>query len=154
VDLLAAWVLYALTLGAVCLGLGLLVARLAAWQLPGLLLLPVGCATLLAFARLVTANATSARLALPLLVLLALAGLALGRDRLRRLRPDPLLALAALGVFAVFGAPVIMSGNPTFAGYLALPDTSHQLAIAHLLAHHGPDAAVLQPGSFQSSMTS
>jgi hypothetical protein len=47
-----------------------------------------------------------------------------------------------------------MSGTPTFAGYLALPDTSHQLGLAWLLAHHGPDAAALAPGSLRASMTS
>ncbi len=152
-DLLAAWVLYPLALTATCLGLGLLIARIAGWELPGILLIPAGCAALLAYARLVTAGASTAHLALPVLVLLAVAGLALGRSRLRTVRPDPVLVVAALGVFVVFGAPVFMSGTPTFAGYLALPDTSHQLALAQLLAHHGPDAAALQPGSFQASMS-
>jgi len=154
VDLLAAWVLYPLALGVICLGLGLLVARLADWELPGVLLLPVGCAALLAFARLMTANPTSAKLALAVLVALVAAGLLAGRARLRTLRPDPLIALAALGIFVVFGAPVIASGTPTFAGYLALPDTSHQLSLAQLLAHHGPDWAALEPGSFRASMSS
>jgi hypothetical protein len=154
VDLLAAWVLYPLALGVTCLGLGLLVAWVAGWELPGVLLLPVGCAALLAYARLATADATTARLALPLLVVLVLAGLLLGRDRLRVLRPDPWLAVAVLGVFVVFGAPVFLSGTPTFAGYLALPDTSHQLSLAQLLAHHGPDTTGLASGSFKSSMTS
>jgi hypothetical protein len=152
VDLLAAWVLFPVVLGALCLGLGLLVARTAGWELRGLLLLPVGCAALLAYARLVTASATTAKLALPVLVVLAIAGLVLGRGRLRTIRPDPLLVLAGLGVFVVFGAPVFMSGTPTFAGYLALPDTSHQLGLAWLMAHHGPDAAALDPGSLQTSM--
>ena len=153
-DLLAAWVLYPVALGVVCLGLGLLLARVSGWAMPGILLLPAGCAVLLAYARVVTANPTSARLALPVLVVLVIAGLALSRERLRTLRPDPLLVLAAVGVFLAFGAPVFMSGTPTFAGYLALPDTSHQLSIAWLLAHHGPDASVLDPSSIQSSMTS
>jgi hypothetical protein len=153
VDLLAAWLLYPLALSLACLGLGLFVAWLAGWRLPGLLLLPVGCATLIACARLATASATSAKLALPLVLLLALAGLVLGRARLRELRPEPLLVLAALGVFVVFGAPVFLSGTPTFAGYLALPDTSHQLALAQLLAEHGPDTSGLAPGSFQQSLS-
>jgi hypothetical protein len=154
VDLLAAWVLYPVALGAVCLGLGLLLARVSGWAMPGILLLPAGCAALLAYARVVTANATAAKLALPVLLVLAVAGLVLSRGRLRTLRPDPLLVLAAVGLFCAFGAPVLMSGTPTFAGYLALPDTSHQLSLAWLLAHHGPDASMLEPSSIQSSMTS
>ena len=153
-DLLAAWVLYPLALGALCLGLGLLVARAAGWDLPGALLLPVGCAALVVFARIVTSHETTAKLALPALVVLAVAGFALGRARLLALRPDPWLTAAALAVFLAFGAPVIASGQPTFAGYLALPDTSHQLALAQVLADHGPDWQALEPGSLRSSMGS
>ncbi len=43
----------------------------------------------------------------------------------------------------------MLSGAPTFAGYLALPDTGHQLVLAELFAHHGPDWASLAPGSFR-----
>ncbi len=153
-DLLAAWVLYPLALGALCLGLGLLIARAGDWEIPGALLLPAGCAALLTLARVATSHPTTAKLALPALALLALAGFWLGRERLRATRPDPWLAVAAVGVFLVFGAPVIASGHPTFAGYLALPDTSHQLALAQVLAEHGPDWQALEPGSLRSSMGS
>ena len=153
-DLLAAWVLYPLALCALCLGLGLLVARVAAWDLPGALLAPVGCATLLTFARIVTSSSATAKLALPALLVLAVAGLVLGRRRLRAMRPDPWLALAAAAVFVDYGAAVVASGNPTFAGYLALPDTSHQLALAHVLADNGPDWQAIEPGSLRSSMGS
>lgn len=151
-DLLAAWLLYPLALGVICLGLGLLVARLAGWRLPGPLLLPLGFATLLALARLIVEEPATARLALPVVALLALAGLAAGRGRLRELRPDPWIAAAAVGVFAVVGAPIILSGEPTFAGYLALPDTSQHLALADLYAHHGSDVAALPVGSDRSSL--
>ncbi len=70
------------------------------------------------------------------------------------MRPDPWLAAAAVAVFLAFGAAVIASGNPTFAGYLALPDTSHQLALAQVLAEHGPDWQAIEPGSLRSSMGS
>jgi hypothetical protein len=152
VELLAAWLLYPLALALLCLGLGLLVARLAAWRLPGVLLLPVGFVTLMALARLLVEAHTSARLALPAAIVLAVVGLVAERERLRALRPDPWLTAAALGVFAVFAAPVVLSGTPTFAGYLALPDTSHQLALADLLAHHGYDATVLPESSYKLSM--
>lgn len=146
-DLLAAWLLYPLALVVLCLGLGLLVARLAGWRCPGVLLLPVGFVALAALARLLTQEGATARLALPAVLVLALAGLVAERARLRALRPDPWMALAALGVFAVFGAPVVLSGSPTFAGYLALPDTSHQLALADLLARHGFDSEPLADGT-------
>jgi len=149
VDLLAAWLVYPLALAVLCLGLGLLAGRLAGWRYPGALLLPVGFVTLTALARLLTQEGATAPLALPAIVLLALAGLVAGRAWLRSLRPDPWIALAALGVFAVFGAPVVLSGEPTFAGYLALPDTSHQLGLADLVARHGFDWTAHADGSIR-----
>src|SRR3954451_25462325 len=146
-DLLSAWLVFPLALAVLSLGLGLLIERLGAWRLSGALLLPVGFATLVAIARLLTASATTARLALPVIVVLAVAGLVLSARNLRRRVPDRSLAVAALGIFLVFGAPVFMSGNPTFAGYLAMPDTGHQLTLAWLFAHHGPDWTVLPDGS-------
>src|SRR4051794_14320012 len=153
-DLLAAWLLYPLALGAVCLGLALLIERAAGWELPGLLLVPVGLTALLAYARVVTVSRHTAPLALALVLVLAAGGLFLGRARLRALRPDPFITLAAVAVFLIFGASVIASGTPTFAGYLALPDTSHQLSLAGMLPHHGLDWQALAPGSLRLSMAS
>jgi hypothetical protein len=147
VDLLAAWLLYPLALGVLSLGVALLVERGAGWRLPGLLLVPVGLAALLVLARLVTAQAATAPYALAVIMLLAVGGLILGAGRLRTLRPDPWIVLAALGVYVVFAAPVLASGEPSLAGYLALPDTGHQLALAQLYADRGPDWQSLRAGS-------
>ena len=152
-DLLAAWLLYPLALACVCLGLALLLERLTAWRTPAALMLPIGFATLLALARLITSYESTARLALPVIGVLALAGIAAGVARLRALRPDPWLLLTAGGVFAVCAAPIVLSGAPSFAGYLALPDTSHQLALADLYAQRGPDWTGLPEGSYRSTMT-
>lgn len=144
-SLLAAWVLYPLALGALSLGLGLLLERMAGWRLSGALVLPAGLAAVIALSRLITESGTLAPWALPALVVLAAAGLLLGRARLRALRPDLPLVLAALGAFAVFAAPIVLSGSPTFAGYTMLPDTSHQLTLSWLYADRGPDWASLPP---------
>jgi hypothetical protein len=82
-SLLAAWVLYPLALGALSLGLALLLERAAGWRLPGALLLPAGLATVIALSRLITEPSADAPFALPLLVVLALVGYALGHARLR-----------------------------------------------------------------------
>ncbi|MBA3960114.1 MAG: hypothetical protein H0X60_06930, partial [Chloroflexi bacterium] len=145
-SLLAAWVLYPLALSALALGLGLGLERLAGWRMPGALLLPAGLAAIIAGSRLITEEGATAPFALPVLLVLALAGLVAGRDRLRALRPDRPLAIAVLGTFAVFGAPILLSGSPTFAGYTLLPDTSHQLTLSWLYADRGPDWMSLAPG--------
>lgn len=146
-DLLAAWLLYPVAVALLCLGLGLLVERSAGWRMPGLLLLPVGFTALLVLARIITASRATAPFALYGAGLLAAIGLVLGFARLRALRPDPWLVVGAIGVYLVFGSPVLASGTPSLAGYLALPDTGHQLALAQLLADRGPDWPSLQMGS-------
>jgi hypothetical protein len=152
VDLLAAWLLYPLALAITCLGLSLLVERLSAWRVPGALLLPIGFVALLALARLITSSESTDRLALPVIGVLALLGLGLGRGRLRSLRPDPWLLVAVAGVFALLAAPIVLSGSPSFAGYLALPDTSHQLALADQFAQRGPDWMGLPEGANRATL--
>lgn len=152
-DLLAAWLLYPLALGLIALGHGLLLERAGGWRMPGLLLLPVGFAALVAVSRLITSEGGLAGLALPALLVLTVAGLVLGRGRLLALRPDPWMTAAVLGVFAIYAAPVVCGGAPTFAGYLALPDTGHQLSLADLFATHGPDWQSLPAGANRISMS-
>jgi hypothetical protein len=152
VDLLAAWLLYPLALACLCLGLALLLERLTDWRTPDALLLPIGFAALLVLARLMTSYESTARLALPVIGALALGGLGLGRRRLLALRPDPWAIVAIGGIFALLAAPVVLSGEPSFAGYLALPDTSHQLALAAQYSHHGPDLTGLPDGSNRATI--
>lgn len=147
-DLLLAWLLYPLALALVTGGLGLLVERGAGVRLPGTLVLPVGLAALIVVASLATAWSVVAPLATPLVVALALAGYAVGA---RRWRWSPALAAAA-GVFAVFAAPVVLSGNATFAGYGVLGDTAIQFVGIDRLFEHGRSLADLPPSSYQAAL--
>ena len=148
-DLIAAWILFPAALTAVSLGLGLLLERASGARLPGVLLVPLGFAGALALCRLFTSASATAPLALPALLLLALAGAFVGRARLR----SPSLArwalLAAGAVFFISGAGVILSGTPTFGGSILLPDTSHQLALAAFLPEHGRDWQALADSAFK-----
>ncbi len=148
-SLLAAWILFPLVLGAVALGAGLLVDRLAGGRLPGALLVPVGFATMLAVSRLAVSTELTSRLALPMLIALAVLGYALAFARLRGLRPDLLGVAAVLAAAAVYAAPVVLSAQPTFAGYTLLPDTSHQLTLTSFLPEHGTDWESLPASSYK-----
>ena len=59
---------------------------------------------------------------------------------------------AAVGVFLVFGSPVILSGEPTFAGYVKLDDTSTWLAFADHVLAHGHSASGLAPSSYEATI--
>ncbi|HNI40815.1 MAG TPA: hypothetical protein PLB47_11120 [Solirubrobacterales bacterium] len=61
-------------------------------------------------------------------------------------------AVAAAGVFFVFGAPVILSGSATFAGYVKLDDTSTWLAFTDHVMAHGHSVAGLAPSSYEATV--
>ena len=61
-------------------------------------------------------------------------------------------ALAAVGVFLVFGAPVILSGSATFAGYVKLDDTSTWLAFTDHVLAHGHSVGGLAPSSYEATV--
>ena len=124
-------------------GLGLLAERLARARLPNGLLAPLGfCAAtslLLAAYQLGASFAVAAGL----LVAGTLAGFALSRSELpARINPG-WLGLAALAVYALYAAPVLLSGNWTWSGYNFLNDTSVQFLLIDHLRSSGADVASL-----------
>lgn len=153
-DLLIDWVAFPLVLALTCGGLGLLVERASGLRLRGALVIPVGLAALVALADLTTYWSATARLTTPLAVVLALAGLMLGRAHERVRELDTATALAALAVFLVFAAPVVLSGEPSFAGYTVLGDSAIQMILIDRLMTHGHSLAGLPPSSYQLALQS
>ena len=94
----------------------------------------------------------SPSLATPLVIALAVAGLVAGSGRLLELAPDGWAAAAAAGVFAVFAAPVVLSGDATFAGYTVLGDTSIHFILVDQLMDHGRDLSGLPPSSYKAAL--
>jgi len=150
--MLVAWILFPLLLLAICLGFGLLTEALAGRCVPGALLAPLGMASLTVVGLATTASSTTASWTAPLAAVLALAGFALAAVQRRDLRPDPWPALVAFAVFAVFAAPVVLSGESTFAGYIKLDDTATWFAITDRLMEHGRSLAGLPPSSYEATL--
>jgi hypothetical protein len=146
VSLFVCWALYPLALGLLCLGCGLLVEH-AGGSLPGALLLPAGFAAVIVIAALATTNDVTAEAATPLVVAGAAAGFVLARRR--RVAVDWWAVALAVTVFAVFGAPILLSGHATFAGYITLDDTSTFLGLTDRVMEHGRDLSGLQPSTYQ-----
>jgi hypothetical protein len=148
-ELLAAWVWFPLVFVAACGGWGLLVERATGHPLSGVLLAPLGYATIVVVSQLVTLTDATAELTLPVVVAGAMAGLWAGR---RRIALDRLPVAAALVVFAVLGAPVFLSGEATFAGYAILGDTAiHFLGVDHLMTR-GQEVSGLAPSTYAESV--
>ena len=142
-----AWVVFPLVLGALSLGLGLLVERLGGVRLPTPLLLPVGSATIVVVSSLGVLLGWPAEVT-PLLTGLAATGLVVGALR----RVDGAALAAAAGVFVCFGAPVLASGTPTFAGYIKLDDTATFLALVDRAMEHGRSLASLPPSTYETTL--
>lgn len=149
--MLVSWVLFPVLLAALCLGCGLLLEVVVRRRLPGALLAPAGFAVFTVAVAVLTSRGETAMLATPAVVLMAVAGAALTfpwKDR----RPDSWALAAALGVFAVYAAPVVFSGNPTFTGYIKLDDTATWMAFADQVVAHGRDLSHLEPSSYQTTL--
>lgn len=146
--LLAAWVAFPVVALALSLGCGLLLELVSGRALPGVLVAPAGFAVVVVVASLTTASSHTAQLTTPLLVALAVIGIGLSVGDRRRPRLWP--AVAAFGVFAVFAAPIVLSGSATFAGYITLDDTATWLALSDNAMAHARDVSQLAPSSYQT----
>jgi hypothetical protein len=139
---LSAWLLFPLLLLGVCGGSGLLVRRISGGAVSGVLLLPVGFALTVAVCTLGTSITWLGPYAGALAVAVAVVGLVLERPSLRlkgRRVSGAFLypAIAAFVAFAVIGAPVILTGTPSWTGFGRIVDTAFQMAFAQHLAEAG-----------------
>lgn len=135
------------------LGCGLLLERVAGVRLPFALLPPAGLATaVVAMSFAVMLDAT-AELAVPLVVALAVAGLAATGRRSLRERFDGWAVAVAAAAYVVLGAPVIATGEPTFAGYVKLDDTATSLGMLDWALVHGTHVAGLAPSTYEAMLT-
>jgi hypothetical protein len=151
-SLIAAWLLFPLVLGLLCFGLGLLAERITGAELPGAGLIPLGFAAALVVGQAVTTFDLTAELLSPVLVALAVAGFAMSppwRDGWRLSRWE---LAAAAGVYAIFAAPILLSGEATFAGYIKLDDTATWMAFTDWITGHGPSVHGLAPSSYEATL--
>jgi hypothetical protein len=151
VTLLAAWVAFPLVLAALSLGCGLLLERLAGVRLPGALLPAAGVAMIVVGTQFLTLFDSTAELATPLTVSAAVAGFGL-TTRWPALRIERWALVAAAAAFAVYAAPIVLSGQATFAGYIRLDDTATWMAITDRVMEHGRSLDGLAPSTYQETL--
>src|SRR5690349_10045382 len=96
-------------------GWGFLVDRASGGRVNDALLVPLGLAAVLVVAGTLNAFTLTAPAAVVITAIGAIAGLPLAWAGRRRLWGWPLLA--ALGALLAYGAPILLSGQATFAGF-------------------------------------
>ncbi len=147
-DLLLCWLIAPAGLLLAAVGLSLLIERLIGFALPWTVRPALGLAAAIVLAQFGTATATSAKLTLPAILLLALLGLVLGREIPER-RPAGVEAAAAAAVFILYAAPFLAIGEATLAGYIKLDDTATWLAITDHIFELGRGLGNLDPSTHQ-----
>src|SRR5436190_11546310 len=146
-----AWIVFPLVLTAVALGCGLLLESVAGVRLPGAVLPAAGLAVVVVATHFTTLSDSTAELSAPVVVALATIGLALSPPWMRG-RIDRWAVAAAVGVFALYSAPVVLSGEPTFTGYIKLDDTATWLALTDRVMEHGRNLSGLPPSSYEATL--
>jgi hypothetical protein len=146
---LTAWIAFPLVLTGIGLGWGVVVRRLSGAVIDDALLVPLGLAAAIVIAGLLTAFSWLAVVTVVVVAAGAVLGLALAWPPRR---VSPWASVAALAVLIAYGAPVLLSGQPTFAGYLRLDDTSTWLSIIDRVVSHGRSLSDLAPSTFQLNL--
>ncbi len=136
-ETLLAFIWAPLVLYALSVGLALLAERVLRFSLPNALLAPVGLAVLIALVMPVYRLGADAGLVAPGTLVCAALGIALSyRSLPGRLNPGwP--GVAALGAFALYMAPVALTGHWTWPGYNFVNDTASNFLFADLLSRQG-----------------
>jgi hypothetical protein len=144
-SMILSWALFPLVLAAVGLGWGALVDWAGGGRELGALTIPLGLAAAIVVAGLLTMFSFSAPAAAPVVVAGGVVGLARawGRSKLA-----PAAIVAAVGVLLIYGAPVILSGQATFLGYVRLDDTATWLAFVDQFFSHGRSLATLPTSTY------
>ena len=148
-GLVVAWLAFPAVLLLLATGWGLLLEALAGRALPDPLVPAAGFAALVVVLQVPALGGGTAALATPLAVAGAVAGVALwatpvGPRAASRLPHAGVAAgAAALGVFALYAAPVVLSGEPAIAGYVRLDDSATWIALADHVLEQGRDSSGL-----------
>jgi hypothetical protein len=155
--MLVSWIIFPLLLITLCLGCGLLLEAATGARIKTVLLAPAGYLVAVVVEGILTSRGETAALATPVTVLMALTGFALVffevREGKRDLPSIDRWALwAAAGAFAVYAAPVVLSGHPTFTGYIKLDDTATWMAFVDRVMDHGRNLSGLDPSSYLATL--
>jgi hypothetical protein len=137
---LVAWLALPALLLITSSGVGLLVERVLRIRLPGVLVAPLGACTAIVLVMPGYTIGAGAWLGVVVLLAATVAGLWPARGRLReevaRLMPR-WAGVTLLAVFALYMAPVVLSGGWTWTGYNFVNDTAFQFVLTDWVGRHG-----------------
>jgi hypothetical protein len=148
VDLILCWLVAPIGLLVATVGLSLFVERLTGFNVPWTVRPALGLAVAIVLAQFGTATATTAKLTLPAILVLAGLGLLLGR-KITGPRPGRTEVGVAVLVFLLLATPFLVAGEATWAGYIKLDDTATWLALTSHVFEQGRGLGHLAPSTNQ-----
>jgi hypothetical protein len=113
----------------------------------------LGLAVAITLAQFGTASDSTAELTIPAILLLAVIGLILGARTEERMDLRWPVG-AALAVFLVYAAPIVASGEATWAGIVKLDDTATWLALSDHVFEYGTGVGDLPPSTHEATIAS
>ena len=136
-ETILAFIWAPVVLYALAFALGLLAEGILRTRFAEALVAPVGLAILISFVMPLYRLGADSEVAVAATLVCAATGLVLGRRDLRaRLNPGA-AGIAALAIYALYIAPVALTGHWTWAGYNFVNDTSSNFVWADLLSRTG-----------------
>jgi hypothetical protein len=151
VDLFLCWFVGPVVFLAVAVGLSFGVELISGARVPWGVRPALGLALMMVLAQLVITTDATAELAIPVVVALGAFGLWMGwsYDMYRGPLPGWGL-LAALGVYIVFAAPVLFSGDPTWAGFIKLDDSATWMGLTDHAFEFGHRTSGFPPSTWEA----
>jgi hypothetical protein len=151
-EAFTAWFLVPVVVVVASWGVGLLVERLLRTEFADGLVLPLGFTASMVVLSVPYGLGFSAPVALAVIGAAVAGGLVLQRRRLIESRPPPELALAALAAYAIYLAPVVLTGSATFAGYTLLGDNAVHFSLVDHVKEHGSHMVDLPFSSYGETL--
>jgi hypothetical protein len=150
-DLILCWLVGPALLFAVAVGLSFCVELASGARLPWAVRPAMGLAAMILIAQLWVSTDATAELAIPFAVALGAFGLVMGWSAGLLAGPLPRWGIAAaLGVYLIYGAPVLLSGEPTWAGFIKLDDTASWMAFADHAFEFGRNVDGFEPSTWEA----
>jgi len=151
VDLFVCWLVAPFVLVAVALGLSFGLELISGVRVPWAVRPALGLALMMVLAQFGISTDATADLTIPIIIGAAAFGLWMGWSYGLWSGPLPGWGfLAALGAYLVFAAPVLFSGEPTWAGYIKLDDSATWMALTDHAFQFGHRTSGFAPSTWQA----
>jgi hypothetical protein len=151
VDLFLCWLVGPAVFLAVAVGLSFGLELISGARVPWGVRPALGLAVMMVLAQLIITTDATAELAIPLIVALGAFGLWMGWSTGLWSGPLPGWGmLAALGVYLVFAAPVLFSGEPTWAGFIKLDDSATWMGLTDHAFEFGHRTTGFAPSTWEA----